>query len=96
MKITYKCPICGKNFKRLGNFKYHFIRKHLVIIENRCPVCKRQFNNEYALKKHIAFRKDPEHILYAAILFTTSRSKVTLKERERRREALRRYLTVKH
>ena len=44
----------------------------------KCPVCEKNFNSEFALKGHLRFSRDPEHIAYMEqYAKTTSRKAIS-------------------
>ncbi|RLI28286.1 hypothetical protein DRO58_02545 [Candidatus Bathyarchaeota archaeon] len=63
----FKCPVCGRVFKRLYSLKLHF-KKHaqLYYLLKTCPVCGKRFRSEYSLTLHLAskFIQDDKHMLY--------------------------------
>lgn len=47
-----ECGKCGKHFSRVSDCRRHLLRSHAVG-EHFCAVCLQQFNNAYALQRHI-------------------------------------------
>jgi uncharacterized C2H2 Zn-finger protein len=61
----YRCPVCGRVFKRSLDLKNHFRISHLGELM-RCPACGKTFLNELGMMAHLfqtAFL-DNDHAMY--------------------------------
>ena len=57
----FRCPICGKKFKRLRIMKAHFTQSHRELSNawassRRCPLCGKSFTNARGLLRHYFWR----------------------------------------